>query len=69
MSWPTPQELAHYTSYRTAGPLSIDGKRLDPSAGWTWNRHGYYDSPIPETFTYVHFSTRVVGTQSTKTLT
>jgi hypothetical protein len=37
------------------------GKRLDPSAGWTWNRHGYYDSHIPETFTYVHFSTQAVG--------
>jgi len=38
------------------------GKRLDPSPGWTWNRHGHYDSHIPETFTYVHFSTAVVGT-------
>lgn len=42
------------------------GKRLDPSPGWTWNRHGHYDSHIPETFTYVHFSTQVVGTQSPK---
>lgn len=40
-----------------------DGQRLHPSAGWTWNRHGHYDSHIPETFTYVHFSTHVVGTQ------
>ncbi|MGA3328403.1 MAG: hypothetical protein ABSF45_28465 [Terriglobia bacterium] len=31
MSWPTPQELAHYTCYRTAGPLSIDGKLDEPS--------------------------------------
>ena len=43
--------------------VGADGKRLEPSAGWTWNRHGYYDSHIPETFTYVHFSTQVVGTQ------
>lgn len=35
-----------------------EGKRLRRSAGWTWNRHGHYDSHIPETFTYVHFSTR-----------
>lgn len=33
------------------------GERLDPAAGWTWNRHGHYDSHIPETFTYVQFST------------
>jgi len=39
-----------------------DGSRLHPSPGWTWNRHGFYDSHIPETFTHVHFSTRVVGT-------
>jgi hypothetical protein len=37
------------------------GERLDPAAGWTWNRHGHYDSHIPETFTYVQFSTRPVG--------
>ncbi len=37
------------------------GERLDPAAGWTWNRHGHYDSHIPETFTYVHFSTAEVG--------
>ena len=32
------------------------GERLDPAAGWTWNRHGYYDSHMPETFSYVRFS-------------
>ena len=31
MSWPTPQELAHYTCYRAAGPISIDGKLDEPS--------------------------------------
>jgi len=36
------------------------GARLNPSPGWTWNKHGYYDSHIPETFTRVHFSTRTV---------
>ena len=39
-----------------------EGRRLDPSPGWTWNKHGFYDSHIPETFTHVHFSTREVGT-------
>jgi hypothetical protein len=37
------------------------GRKLDPSAGWTWNKHGHYDSHIPETFTYVEFSGRAVG--------
>jgi hypothetical protein len=36
------------------------GNKLARSAGWTWNRHGHYDSHIPETFTFVEFSaTRV----------
>jgi hypothetical protein len=29
---------------------------LDPCVGWTWNRHGHYDSHIPEVFPYVTFS-------------
>jgi Carbohydrate-binding family 9 len=33
---------------------------LDPCVGWTWNRHGHYDSHIPEVFPYVTFSTRSV---------
>jgi hypothetical protein len=37
------------------------GRKLEPSAGWTWNRHGHYDSHIPETFTYVEFSERTVA--------
>ncbi|MBI4877113.1 MAG: carbohydrate-binding family 9-like protein [Acidobacteria bacterium] len=28
-------------------------------AGWTWNRHGHYDSHIPEVFPYVRFSTQL----------
>lgn len=35
----------------------LDGAELARSAGWTWNRHGHYDSHIPELFPYVHFST------------
>ena len=37
------------------------GEVLDPCAGWTWNRHGHYDSHIPEVFPYVTFSTETVG--------
>jgi hypothetical protein len=40
--------------FEQAGP---DGGVLDPCAGWTWNRHGHYDSHIPEVFPYVTFST------------
>ena len=36
------------------------GEVLDPCAGWTWNRHGHYDSHIPEVFPYVTFSTKPV---------
>ncbi|HTP86526.1 MAG TPA: carbohydrate-binding family 9-like protein [Bryobacteraceae bacterium] len=39
---------------------SKDGRQLDPPAGWTWNRHGHYDSHIPEVFPYVQFSTQTV---------
>jgi cellulose/xylan binding protein with CBM9 domain len=31
------------------------GESLDPAAGWSWNRHGYYDSHMPETFPYIQF--------------
>lgn len=33
-----------------------EGRRIPPGAGWTWNRHGHYDSHIPEVFPYVLFS-------------
>jgi hypothetical protein len=38
-----------------------DGKAIPPGAGWTWNRHGHYDSHIPEVFPYVTFSEQQVG--------
>lgn len=34
---------------------------LDPCVGWTWNRHGHYDSHIPEVFPYVTFSEKSVA--------
>jgi hypothetical protein len=37
-----------------------DGQPLDPCVGWTWNRHGHYDSHIPEVFPFVHFSDETV---------
>lgn len=40
--------------------LGRNGELLDDCAGWTWNRHGHYDSHIPEAFPYVTFSTESV---------
>lgn len=37
------------------------GNPIPPGAGWTWNRHGHYDSHMPEVFPYVHFSTKHAG--------
>ena len=36
--------------------LSYNDITAPQSAGWVWNRHGVYDSHIPECFTYIHFS-------------
>jgi hypothetical protein len=36
--------------------LPVNGRLIDPSVGWSFNKHGVYDSHIPECFTCVHFS-------------
>jgi hypothetical protein len=41
--------------------IGRNGETLDPCAGWTWNRHGHYDSHIPEVFPYVTFSEKLCG--------
>jgi hypothetical protein len=38
--------------------FDTEGKPIEPSSGWTFNKHGVYDSHIPECFTFVHFSTK-----------
>jgi hypothetical protein len=45
-----------------------NGEPLDPSAGWTWNRHGHYDSHIPEVFPKVTFSGKTAGAVPTHPL-
>jgi hypothetical protein len=35
--------------------LHAGGIRLAPDPGWALNRHGVYDSHIPECFSFVHF--------------
>jgi len=38
--------------------VETGGKRLQPDPGWALNRHGVYDSHIPECFSFVEFSDR-----------
>lgn len=33
------------------------------SGGWAWSPHGVWDSHVPECFTFVHFSTKEVGSE------
>jgi hypothetical protein len=40
--------------------VGLDGEPVQPSLGWAFNRHGVYDSHIPECFTFVHFSNQSV---------
>ena len=40
--------------------LHANGRLIDPSVGWSFNKHGIYDSHIPECFTFVHFSDQTV---------
>jgi hypothetical protein len=40
--------------------LRANGRLIDPSVGWSFNKHGIYDSHIPECFTFVHFSSEGV---------
>jgi hypothetical protein len=40
--------------------LQFAGSRAVPDPGWALNRHGRYDSHIPECFSFVHFSARSV---------
>ena len=46
---------------RASKRSAANGEVLDPCVGWTWNRHGHYDSHIPEVFPYVTFSGKTVG--------
>ena len=44
--------------------VDASGHPIPPGAGWTWNRHGHYDSHIPEVFPYVTFSSEVVAART-----
>ena len=36
--------------------FDASGQEVSPPAAWAWNRHGAYDTHLPECFTYIHFS-------------
>jgi hypothetical protein len=40
--------------------LHTCGAKVVPDPGWSLNKHGVYDSHIPECFSFVHFSTKAV---------
>ena len=35
--------------------MTPSGKEVDPHPAWAFNKHGLYDTHIPECFTFVHF--------------
>jgi hypothetical protein len=41
--------------------LEFCGTKAEPHPGWALNRHGVYDSHIPECFSFVHFSGKRAG--------
>jgi len=40
--------------------LPCCGSRVQPDPGWALNKHGVYDSHIPECFSFIHFSKEFV---------
>lgn len=40
--------------------LQVAGMRPEPQPAWCWNKHGTLDTHMPERFTRVHFSERLV---------
>jgi len=40
--------------------LRVAGAEVQPHPGWSVNRHGVYDTHLPQCWTAVHFSTRLV---------
>jgi hypothetical protein len=47
--------------------LHYCGARAHPDPGWALNRHGFYDSHIPECFSFIHFSERTAENRGPKT--
>lgn len=47
-------DFSRFNQYREAQPTK-------DSKGWAWSPHGVMDSHVPDCFTYIHFSTKDVG--------
>lgn len=47
-----------FSRFEAVGP---DGEPVEPSLGLAFNKHGVYDSHIPDCFTFVHFSRQKVS--------
>ncbi len=40
--------------------LHVAGKEVVPHPGWSWNRHGVYDTHLPQCWTEIQFSSHAV---------
>ena len=49
-------DFSRFNTYRAAAPA-------EDSGGWAWSAHGVWDSHVPELFSYIHFSTKLVGSE------
>jgi hypothetical protein len=36
--------------------LIASGSEIHPHPAWAWNKHGVYDTHVPECFTFIHFT-------------
>ena len=46
-------DFSRFNQYKEVPPAQDSG-------GWAWTAHGVWDSHIPESFAYIHFSQQVV---------
>lgn len=40
--------------------LIASGTEIQPHPAWAWNKHGVYDTHIPECFTHIHFTEQLL---------
>jgi hypothetical protein len=40
--------------------LHASGIEIQPHPAWAWNKHGVYDTHLPECFTYIHFAEKIL---------
>jgi hypothetical protein len=52
-------DFSRFNQYKEAPPAQDSG-------GWTWSRHGTWDSHVPECFPYIRFTTNEVGQAAEK---